>query len=166
MTSFEGSEIILWIIVFVLVAAIPLTLLYFAYLNKKNSESHLSKLKSKKVQHRPAPPQPVAADVNFNFNNNWSNDGSAYTVTENANNDKKMAKIILKTIALNGESGMLIKQIADTLELHALEINYPLEYLSKKGFIESVVSQKGNIFYLTPQGAAYCSKKGYMAEVA
>jgi len=162
MTSFAFSEIIAWITVFLLVAAIPLTIFYFRYLNQKNSDSLLSKLQAK-----PTPPElnnPV--DLNFNFDNNWSSENDHHEYVVNAGTEKKLAKIIVKTIALNGESGMQIKQISDILELHEIEVNYALNYLDDKGFIEIVNGLKGNIFYLTSRGIAYCSKKGYMAEVA
>ncbi len=169
MTSLDFSEIITWVTVFLLVAAIPLTLVYFRYLNTKKSDSHLSKMQAKaKVKLPPKKSAPLpAVDLNFNFNNNWSSsEGPSSDYTVNMDADKKLAKILIKTIALNGASGMLIKQIADTLELHEIEVNYPLNYLSENGFIESVASQKGTIYYLTSRGIAYCSKKGYSAQVA
>ncbi len=168
MTSLDFSEIITWITVFLLVAAIPLTLVYFRYLNTKKSDSHLSKIHTKaKPKTSPKTNKLPAADLNFNFNNNWSSSESPSTdYTVNMDADKKLAKILIKTIALNGESGMLIKQIADTLELHEIEVNYPLNYLANNGFIESVTSQKGVIYYLTSRGIAYCTKKGYTAQVA
>lgn len=157
MTSFSLGETIAWITILFLVAAIPLTIMYF---RNKNADSHLSKLKTKPTQ------TPTPADFTFNFDNNWSpeNDNSDYAV--NVETDKKLAKIILKTIALNGEMGMLVKQISDILELHEIEVNYSLNYLTRKGFIESVNSQKGNIHYLTVQGTSYCNKKGFISEVA
>ncbi|VAW99981.1 hypothetical protein MNBD_GAMMA22-1070 [hydrothermal vent metagenome] len=168
MTSLNFSEVITWITVFLLVAAIPLTLVYFRYLNSKKSDSQLKKIQAKaKSNRRPKLEALPAVDLNFNFNNNWSAGESTetdYAVDEDA--DRKLAKILLKTIALNGESGMLIKQIADTLELHEIEVNYPLNYLAKHGFIEPVTSQKGSIYYLTSRGTAYCTKKGYSAQVA
>jgi len=167
MTSFDFSEIIAWTTVILLVAAIPLTILYFRYLNTQKSDSQLSKFKTKnKVKPKPIPNDSPPAEVNYNFDNNWSSSSDTDNYAVDVDTGKKLAKIILKTIALNGESGMLIKQISDMLELHEIEVNYPLNYLANKGFIESVISQKGNIYYLTPQGATYCSKKGYMSEVA
>ena len=159
MTSFTFGEIVAWITVILLVAAIPLTLLYFRVLNKNKSDSLLSKLES-----RPNRTTPV--DLNFSFDNNWSSENESTDYTVNPGTEKKLAKIILKTIALNGEMGMLVKQISDILELHEIEINYSLSYLTDKNFIELVNSQKGTIFYLTSQGLAYCNKKGYLSEVA
>ncbi|MFV2060930.1 MAG: hypothetical protein ACC653_09620 [Gammaproteobacteria bacterium] len=162
MTSFDFSEIIVWITVFLLVAAIPLTVVYFRHLNQKNSDSLLSKM-----QKKSAPKQPSELlDLKFNFDNNWSPENLSNEYIVNSGTEKKLAKIILKTIALNGESGMLIKQVSDILELHEIEVSYALNYLNEKGFIESVNSQKGNIFYLTSQGTSYCSKKGFLSEVA
>jgi predicted transcriptional regulator len=162
MTSFTITEIIAWITVFLLIAAIPLTIFYFRHLNRKNSDSLLSKMQKK----TPAPKQKEVQDLNFNFDNNWSSESVSDEYIVNSGTEKKLAKIILKTIALNGESGMLIKQISDILELHEIEVNYALSYLEDKSFIESVNSQKGNIYYLTSQGTSYCSKKGFLSEVA
>lgn len=164
MSSFAFSEIIVWITVFLLIAAIPLTIMYFRHLNQKNADSLLSKL-------QPNKPQAVVslftpADLSFNFDNNWSSENPGTDYNVNVGTEKKLAKVILKTIALNGEMGMLMKQVADILELHEIEVNYSLNYLADKGFIECINSQKGNIFYLTSQGTAYCSKKGYLPEVA
>jgi len=162
MTSFDTSEIIAWITVFLLVAAIPLTLLYFRYLNSQKSDSLLSKMQQKPIIKTKSD----NTDLNFNFDNNWSSENPNMDITFDPDAEKKLAKIVLKTIALNGEMGMLIKQISDMLELHEIEVSSSLIYLTGKGFIESVNSQKGVIHYLTAQGTAYCSKKGYLSEVA
>jgi len=159
MTSFTFSEIIAWITVCLLVAAIPLTVLYFRYLNKKSHDSITSKLQSK-------PAQSVPVDLKFNFDNNWSHEHDSTDYSVNVGTEKKLAKIIIKTIALNGEMGMLVKQISDILELHEIEVNYSLNYLTSKGFIESVNSPKGIIFYLTERGSTYCTKKGFESQVA
>jgi len=159
MASFNLTELFAWITVVLLLAAIPLTILYFRNLNKNKSDSYLSKLQSK-------PPEIVPVDLNFNFDNNWTAESKSTDYTLNVGTERKLAKIILKTIALNGEMGMLVKQISDILELNEIEVNYSLNYLTDKGFIETVNSQKGVIHYLTSQGVAYCDKKGYMCEVA
>jgi len=154
-----NSEIIAWITVVLLVAAIPLTVFYFRYINKKNSDSLLQKIQA-------SPTRPMLVDFDFNFDNNWSSDKSNFNYAVKPGSEKKLAKIVLKTIALNGEMGMLVKQISDILELHEIEVNYSLQYLLGKDFIESVTSQKGTIIYLTTRGSAYCNKKGYVTEVA
>ncbi|MFV1982018.1 MAG: hypothetical protein ACC657_00640 [Thiohalomonadales bacterium] len=159
MDTFNISEIFAWITVVFLIAAIPLTVLYFRNLNKNKSDSYLSKRQSKA-------PEIVPVDVNFNFDNNWSAESKSTDKSLNVGTERKLAKIIIKTIALNGEMGMLVKQISDILELNEIEVNYSLNYLTDKGFIEAVNNQKGIIHYLTPQGVAYCDKKGYMCEVA
>jgi hypothetical protein len=73
-------------------------------------------------------------------------------------------KIVLKTLALNGDAGMLLQSIADKLEVSSNEIKSSLSYLEKNEFIESVSGNSGTKYYLVSRGKKYCIKRGYITE--
>ena len=73
-------------------------------------------------------------------------------------------KIVLKTLALAGDAGMLIQSIADKLEVSSNEIKSSLAYLEKNEFVESVAAGTGTKYYLTSRGKRYAIKQGYIKE--
>lgn len=73
-------------------------------------------------------------------------------------------KIVLKTLALTGDAGMLIQSIADKLEVGSNEIKSSLTYLEKNDFVEVVTAGSGTKYYLSPRGKQYCIKRGYIAD--
>ncbi|MDH5395090.1 MAG: hypothetical protein OEW97_02355 [Gammaproteobacteria bacterium] len=72
-------------------------------------------------------------------------------------------KIVLKTLALKGDAGMLIQSIADNLKIKSNEIKSSLTYLEKNGFVEGVATGTGQKYYLAKRGKDYCIKKGYIS---
>ena len=73
-------------------------------------------------------------------------------------------KIIMKILALKGETGMLVQSIADKLNVSSNEIKSSLVYLEENGFIEEVASGQGTKYFLAERGRKYCIKKGYISE--
>lgn len=73
-------------------------------------------------------------------------------------------KIILKTVAMHGETGMLLKSIADALQVNSNEAKNTLAYLEENNFIEAVTGTHGTKYFLTQRGRSYAIKKGYLEE--
>ena len=78
--------------------------------------------------------------------------------------DQPYIKIVLKTLALKGEAGMMIQSIADALNISSNQIKSSLGYLEKNKFIEGIPSTMGTKYYLIERGRNYCIKKGYITE--
>lgn len=72
-------------------------------------------------------------------------------------------KIVLKTLSLNGDAGMLIQSIADKLEIKSNEIKSSLAYLEDNDFVEAVTTSSGSKYYLSSRGKKYCIKRGYIS---
>jgi len=78
--------------------------------------------------------------------------------------EQPYVKIVLKTLALNGDAGMLIQSIADNLEIKSNEIKSSLSYLEKNEFVDAVETGSGAKYYLAARGKRYCIKRGYIEE--
>lgn len=74
--------------------------------------------------------------------------------------DQPYVKIVIKTLALHGDAGMMLQSIADKLDISSNEIKKALAYLEKNEFTESV----GSKYYLAARGRKYCMKRGYINE--
>ena len=85
----------------------------------------------------------------------------AHLVTEA---EQPYVKIVLKTLAVHGDAGMLIQSIADKLEINSIEIKSSLAYLEKNEFVEVVAAGNGTKYYLSARGKKYCIKRGYITE--
>lgn len=77
--------------------------------------------------------------------------------------DQPYVKIVLKTLSLNGDAGMLIQSIADKLEIKSNEIKSSLAYLEDNDFVEAVTTSSGSKYYLSSRGKKYCIKRGYIS---
>ena len=73
-------------------------------------------------------------------------------------------KIVLKLMALKGETGMLVQTMADKLNVSSNEIKNSLAYLESNGFVEAVEGGQGTKYFLAERGQKYCIKKGYISE--
>lgn len=78
--------------------------------------------------------------------------------------DQPYVKIVLKTLSLHGDAGMLIQSIADKLEIKSNEIKSSLVYLEENEFVEAVTTGSGVKYYLSARGKKYCIKRGYISE--
>lgn len=67
---------------------------------------------------------------------------------------------ILKLLAGVGDRGMLLKSIADQLELDSNTARRALDYLQNKKLVEVVSGMSGNQYYLTEVGKNFCRTKG------
>lgn len=72
-------------------------------------------------------------------------------------------KIVLKLLALKGETGMLAKTIADILKVGSIEVKNSLAYLEQNGFVEGIEGAQGTKYFLAERGRNYCIKKGYIS---
>ena len=78
--------------------------------------------------------------------------------------EQPYVKIVLKTLSLNGDAGMLNQSIADKLEIKSNDIKSSLKYLEENEFVEAVTTGSGVKYYLTARGKKYCIKRGYIVD--
>lgn len=80
------------------------------------------------------------------------------------NDDKEREKKaqlaqILKILLKEGEKGVLMKTIADRMEVSILDAQHAMKKLIDKNMAEEVVSVSGTRYYLTQVGKDYCRRK-------
>lgn len=68
---------------------------------------------------------------------------------------------VIKLLAAKGDQGVLLRSIADTLQIDSNSVNHALKYLEGKNMVEVINSMGGDKYYLTKHGKNYCTKKGY-----
>ncbi|MCW8988059.1 MAG: hypothetical protein OQK75_10390, partial [Gammaproteobacteria bacterium] len=78
--------------------------------------------------------------------------------------EQPYVKIVLKTLALTGDVGMLIQSIADKLRINSNDIKSTLSYLEKNEFVDVVTAGSGTKYYLSARGKRYAIKQGYIKE--
>lgn len=95
---------------------------------------------------------------------------TVYPAHKNDKSAQKSKRIIeakvLKLLATNGDQGMLLQSIADTLKIDSNNSNHALKYLEGKKMVEAVTSMGGDKYFLTAAGKNYCRKKGYIRSAA
>lgn len=75
--------------------------------------------------------------------------------------EKKIDMVhVLKIMSAEGDKGVLLKAIADRLEISSHKVQEALQQLTNKKLIEEVVGVSGTKYYLTELGKNYCMKKG------
>lgn len=166
----ETFEIPLWLLIFALACAAPLWIKWYQLFYRKFIVTGLLQKNINKV----ADVAEEKANVLKKATNNW-NASSEYDLNTTGTRKKKgeylafeaeqpYVKIVLKTLALNGDAGMLIQSIADRLEINNNEIKSSLAYLEKNKFVDIVAAGNGTKYYLSGRGKKYCIKRGYIAE--
>lgn len=166
----ETFEIPLWLLIFVFVSAVPLWIGgYKKFVNKFIVGGILKRKlrKSAKIAEDEVDLIKKATD-NWNTNaeeNQKEGDLNKARQRNPVNSaDQPYIKIVLKTLALKGDAGMLIQSIADSLNIKTLDIKGSLKYLEENEFVEVVDSGTGTKYYLAPRGKRYCIKRGYITE--
>jgi len=164
---FETFAIPLWFVVFVFGCAASLWIKWYKLFYKKFITTGRLKKKIKQVSDLAEDKIDVfkKATDHLNAKENEKNVAkkSAKGV-EMGSADQPYVKIVLKTLALNGDAGMLIQSIADDLDIKRNEIKSSLSYLEKNEFVEAVVGSSGDKYYLAARGKKYCIKRGYITE--
>ena len=162
-------EIPLWFLIFSFSCAAPLWIRWYKYIYRKIVKS--SFFKNKFVD-----PEELDSEISVlqKATDNWNASVEHELKTEELKKSKRQheissekqpyVKIVLKTLALQGDAGMLIQSIADKLEINSNEIKSSLSYLEKNEFVEAVLGGSGTKYYLTSRGKKYCIKRGYVTE--
>ena len=167
---FSTFPVPLWFLIFAFASAAPLWLKWYRLFYKKVIFEKILKndfFNAEEVIDEEASVFKKATD---NWNTNAEHDRKAKELKKSkrefeANSaEQPYVKIVLKTLALNGDAGMLIQSIADKLEIKSNEIKSSLSYLEKNEFVEVVAAGSGTKYYLAARGKKYCIKRGYITE--
>ena len=167
---FETFEIPLWLLVFAFVCAAPLWIKWYKIFYRKFIVTGVLK----KNLNKAGDAAEERANILKKATDNW-NTGSEHDLNTASAEKKKRehlmteaeqpyVKIVLKTLAIHGDAGMLIQSIADKLEINSNEIKSSLAYLEKNEFVDVVAAGSGTKYYLSARGKKYCIKRGYIAE--
>ena len=162
-------EIPLWFLVFAFACAAPLWIKWYKYLYRKFIKSSFFKDKF-------ADSEVFDSEISIlqKATDNWNASVEHELHTTELKKSKRESdmreevqpyvKIVLKTLALNGDAGMLIQSIADKLEIKSNDIKSSLSYLEENEFVEAVLGNSGTKYYLAKRGKKYCIKRGYITE--
>lgn len=166
----ETLDVPLWFLVFAFASATPLWVKWYRAFYRKFIATGILQRKIREVGD--------AADEGVNIlkkaTDNWQAKEEYHSESselqrkrrENLTTESEQpyVKIVLKTLALQGDAGMLIQSIADKLGIKSIEIKSALLYLEKNEFVESVAAGTGTKYYLTGRGKRYATKQGYIKE--
>lgn len=163
-------EIPLWFLIFAFACAAPLWIQWYQWIYRKfiSSDVMQKKRRTKVKENR------AKDDVFKKATENWQGSEDVILNSSNAQKSRRenlvteaeqpYVKIVLKTLALKGDAGILIPSLADKLQVNTNEIKKALSYLEKNEFVESVAGGSGAKYYLASRGRRYCIKLGYITE--
>lgn len=167
---FQTYEIPLWFLVFAFACAAPLWIRWYKAFYKKFIVTGILERKLRKA----ASVAEEQVDIIKKATDNWNASSDPDAKAEEAKKarrqhlmteaDQPYVKIVLKTLALSGDAGMLLQSISDKLNIGNNEIKSSLSYLEKNEFIEIVPTASGTKYYLAARGKRYCIKRGYITE--
>ena len=168
---FETFDVPLWFLVFAFACAAPLWIKWYKAFYKKFIASGLLQKKTRKEGSASIDKIDVLRKATDNWNASVEHELRAAESKKSrkknssSSSEQPYVKIVLKTLALNGDAGMLIQSIADDLNIKSNEIKSSLAYLEKNGFVEAVVGgSMGTKYYLDDRGKKYCVKRGYISQ--
>lgn len=159
-----------WLLILVLISVLPVWLIYLKKIYKKRIKKILSKKSFSGVKDSGKSLDEVLKKATYNSNTQSRSANkeaeSRKGHSEHSINHESMpyVKIVLKTLALKGDSGMLLQSMADALKLSNSDIKSSLEYLENNEFIEAVSGGLGTKYYLIQRGRKYCIKRGYIQD--
>jgi len=149
---FSTFEIPLWFLVFAFGSATPLWIKWYKAFYKKFIVTGLLQKKIKQVGDAAEEKAKILKKATNNWNASTDHDLQSVELKkkrrENLSTEEEQpyVKIVLKTLALQGDAGMLIQSIADKLELGSNEIKSSLSYLEKNEFVDMVnIALNGDI---------------------
>lgn len=165
-------EIPLWFLIFAFACAAPLWIQWYQWIYRKFISSDVLQKKRRTEVKENRAKEAVLKKATGNGQGSESeevilNSSDAQKsrhenlVTEA---EQPYVKIVLKTLALKGDAGILIPSLADKLQVNTNEIKKALSYLEKNEFVESVAGGSGAKYYLASRGRRYCIKLGYITE--
>ena len=162
-------DVPLWFLVFAFACAAPLWIKWYQYIYRKLIKSSFIKDKFKDSEEFDSEISILQkATDNWNASVEHELQSSEFKKSKHQHDissaNQPYVKIVLKTLALHGDAGMLIQSIADKLEINSNEIKSSLSYLEKNEFVEAVLGGSGTKYYLAGRGKKYCIKRGYITE--
>lgn len=167
---FSTFQVPLWFLIFAFACAAPLWIRWYRWFHKKIVVGKI--LKSDFFNAEETIDE--EASVFQKATDNWNASVEHERKTEDLKKSKQKndagsveqpyVKIVLKTLALTGDAGMLLQSIADKLEIKSNEIKSSLLYLEQNEFVEKVETGSGSKYYLATRGKKYCIKRGYITE--
>ena len=167
---FETYQIPLWFLVFAFACAAPLWIQWYKWFYRKFIATGRLQKKIKEVSEVAEEKATILKKATENWNASVDHDLKSEEVKKKKNAnlsteaEQPYVKIVLKTLALQGDAGMLIQSIADKLEVSSNEIKSSLIYLEKNEFVEVVTAASGTKYYLSSRGKQYSIKRGYITE--
>ena len=166
----ETFEIPLWFLVFAFACAVPLWIKWYQMLYRKFIVTGVLQKNIKKAGDAVEGTANILKKATEHRNSSSEHDLNPTSTAKKKREhlvteaEQPYVKIVLKTLALNGDAGMLIQSIADKLEINSNEIKSSLAYLEKNEFVEVVAAGNGTKYYLSARGKKYCVKRGYITE--
>ena len=167
---FATFPVPLWFLIFAFACAAPLWIKWYKIFHKKIIVGKV--LKSDFFNPKEDIPEDISVfqKATDNWNANVKHDLKTAELKKSKSKhdassvDQPYVKIVLKTLAINGDAGRLIQSIADKLEIKSNEIKSSLSYLEENEFVEAVATGSGVKYYLAARGKKYCIKRGYISE--
>lgn len=167
---FETFQIPLWFLVFAFGCAAPLWIKWYKWFYRKfivtgRLQKNIEKV-SKAAEEKANILKKATENWNASVEHDLKGEESKKVKAEKVSTEieQPYVKIVLKTLALQGDAGMLIQSIADKLEVSSNEIKSALLYLEKNDFVEVVTASSGTKYYLSARGKKYSIKQGYITE--
>ncbi len=163
---FSTYEIPLWFLIFAFGCAAPLWIKWYKAFYKKFIVTGILKNKMRKAAEVAEEKVDILKKATDGWNASVEHDRKTEELKKSSQKhlqteeDQPYVKIVLKTLALNGDAGMLLQSMADKLDISSNEIKKALAYLEKNEFAEAV----GSKYYLAARGKQYCIKRGYITE--
>ena len=167
---FETFNVPLWFLVFAFACAIPLWISWYKAFYKKFIVTGILERNLRKAAEVAEEKVDIIKKATENWNTNTEQNQEAEALNKarrqhlSTEEEQPYVKIVLKTLALNGDAGMLIQSIADKLNVGTNDVKGSLTYLEKNEFVESVTAGSGTKYYLSSRGKRYSIKQGYITE--
>ena len=167
---FESFNVPLWFLVFAFASAAPLWIKWYKAFYKKFIVTGILERNLRKAAEVAEEKVDIIKKATENWNTNTEQNQEAEALNKarrqhlSTEEEQPYVKIVLKTLALNGDAGMLIQSIADKLNVGTNDVKGSLTYLEKNEFVESVTAGSGTKYYLSSRGKRYSIKQGYITE--
>lgn len=165
---FETFAVPLWFLVFSFGCAAPLWIKWYLAFYKKFIVTGILQRKLRKTSKTAEEKIDILKKATDNWNASAKQDIKATGLKksrdehEMSSAEQSHVKTVLKALAFNGDTGMLMQSISDNLGINIHEVKSSLSYLEKNELVEEVVGGNGTKYYLTVRGKKYCIKRGYV----
>ena len=160
---FETVAIPIWFLLLLLASAAPIYIKLYKKFHNKYVKTGVLQEKLDDVKDATEVKMEVLRKASKNIQAKASAKANEIKEQRKEKVDRTNEKKVLKSLAEKGDSGMLLRSIADALNVGSNEATHSLEYLEGKKLVESVNGINGVKYYLTQMGKSYCIKKGYIS---